>query len=210
MKAIRRLIRYYRRNGLASTYTRLKESLRRAAYGGRYFLYFCPLPLKESPDSSTIRVERTKSGTLSVTDHARIIEASVSPAKALEISERFAKGCELWLAKQEDLLCGFGWTIKADTVAAHFFPLDQDEVHLFDFYVFPEFRGRRVNIGLLTHILSALSAEGVRGAHLECAAWNTSQIHSLKKSPFRPYAVASKITLFAHVIVFWHTRAKTP
>ena len=64
------------------------------------------------------------------------------------IKERFDKGASLWLIKFEDRLAGYGWTLQGRTIEPHYFPLGQDDVHLFDFHVFPKYRGRGLTLFL--------------------------------------------------------------
>lgn len=108
----------------------------------------------------------------------------------------------------EGKLAGFGWTIQGRTIEPHFFPLQSDEVHLFDFFVFPEFRGRGINVALVMDILTRLGEEKVRLAHSECAAWNDAQIRSLSKTPFRRYGEAIKLGILSCWLVIWRRTAR--
>jgi len=76
------------------------------------------------------------------------------------MKERFGLGASLWLIKSRDKLAGYGWTLRGGTVEPHYFPLGQDDVHLFDFHVFPHYRGQGMNPFLVIHILRSLAAEG--------------------------------------------------
>ena len=62
----------------------------------------------------------------------------------------------------EDRLAGYGWTLQGQTIEPYYFPLAPDDVQLFDFYVFPKFRGRAIHWLLTGHILHAMAAEGGR------------------------------------------------
>ena len=72
------------------------------------------------------------------------------------MKERFGLGASLWLIKSRDKLAGYGWTLQGGTVEPHYFSLGQDDVHLFDFHVFPQYRGQGMNPFLVTSILSNL------------------------------------------------------
>ena len=120
------------------------------------------------------------------------------------MKERFDLGASLWLIKSEGKLAGYGWTLSGSTVEPHYFPLGQDDIHLFDFHVFPQYRGRGINPLLVAHILSSLATEGMGRAFIETAEWNQSQLSSLlRKTPFRRLGVAKKWNIFDHIIVSW-------
>jgi len=116
---------------------------------------------------------------------------------------RFGKGALLWLIKSEDSLAGYGWTLQGHTVEPHYFPLGEGDVHLFDFHVLPQYRGRGVNPFLVSHILRSLAADGAGRAFIEAAEWNKAQLSSLTKTPFRRLGCARKSMIFRHTIVCW-------
>ena len=122
------------------------------------------------------------------------------------IKERFELGASLWLIKLEDQLAGYGWTLQGRTVEPHYFRLGPDDVHLFDFHVFPQYRGRGVNPSLVSYILRSLAAESHGRAFIEAAEWNQAQLASLRRTPFRRLGSARKFTLFRHTMVFWGSR----
>lgn len=119
------------------------------------------------------------------------------------IRERFARGASLWLAMAGDVLAGYGWTLQGGTIEPYYFPLSPDDVHLFDFQVFPAFRGRGINPFLVTSILVALAREGRTRAFIEAAAWNDAQLASLGKTPFRLFGTVRSLTIANHPLVLW-------
>jgi ribosomal protein S18 acetylase RimI-like enzyme len=119
------------------------------------------------------------------------------------ISERFELGASLWLIKSEGQLAGYGWSLQGRTVEPYYFPLGKDDIHLFDFHVFPQYRGRRINPLLVTHILHKLAANCGGRAFIEAAEWNEAQLSSLRKTPFRHLGMARSFTLFGHTFVSW-------
>ena len=76
-------------------------------------------------------------------------------------------------------------------------------MHLFDFHVFPQYRGRGINPFLVTHILESLARVGAGRAFIEAAEWNKAQLSSLTKTPFRRLGMARKLTIFRRTIVLW-------
>ena len=85
----------------------------------------------------------------------------------------------------------------------HYVSLGREDVHLFDFLVFPEFRGRGINSALVRHILQEFAVEARRRAFIEAAQWNTAQLSSLRRTPFQRFGVARKRGLFSKPSVVW-------
>lgn len=167
-------------------------------------LFSCDLPVEWFNRSAEICIERVTSGNLSRKDHERILEVWHPSTVDRQLIDRFDAGSELWLAKVNGGLAGFGWTIQGRSIKPHFFPLQSGDVHLFDFFVFPEYRGRGINVALVMEILTKLGAENVKRALIECASWNDAQLRSLNKTAFRRFGMATKVTILGHSIVIWH------
>jgi GNAT superfamily N-acetyltransferase len=119
------------------------------------------------------------------------------------IRERFEKGASLWLVKSEDRLAGYGWALQGRTIEPHYFPLAQDDIHLFDFHVFPHYRGRGMNPYLIGHILDDLATNCAGRAFIEAAEWNDAQLSSLRKTPFRCLGSVRSFTVLGHTFVSW-------
>jgi len=167
-------------------------------------LLCCSLPVQSGKMPHGLSVERAVGpSTLAIADRERLVDTWNPTIRARQIAERFDAGSELWLAKLDGKLAGYGWTIQGKTIEPHFFPIQHDEVHVFDFFMFPKFRGRGLNGAFVMDILMRLSGEGIRRAHLETAAWNKSAIRHLRKTSFTPFATAIKLCVFGHPIVLW-------
>lgn len=199
-----RMASFYRSHGLRSTIARSREAVRRLSYCGRMVLFSCALPINRPSPVRGVTVERTSASTLPQAEFERTFAVQNPAVRKRQLAERFAAGSELWLARLDGKLAGFGWTIQGRTIEPHFFPLQPDEVHFFDFFVSPEFRGRRINVALMAEVLAQLEGARIRLVHLECAAWNTTQLRSLDKSLFRRYATASKLVFLGRPLVIWH------
>lgn len=202
--AVRRLWSFYRSHGLASTLARSVEAMRRLSHGGRMILFTCALPTDHATRLMGLSVERTSAPSLPRAEYLQTFGAQNRAAREQELTVRFAAGSELWLARWEGQLAGFGWTIRGSTIEPHFFPIQPDEVHFFDFFVAPGYRGRGINVALMMEVLARLSEQQIRRVHLECAAWNAAQIRSLKKTVFRRNGAASMVRLFGRSLVIWH------
>lgn len=205
--SISRLGAYYTRHGFVDTIRRAGLAARRALFSGRSVLFYCDLVTQAAPPAdlpSFLKVERIKSvADLSPEDLQGMISVWNPKLARRNIKERFHLGAVLWMIKSRDKLAGYGWTLRGHTVEPHFFPLGRDDVHLFDFHVFPQCRGRRMNPLLVAYILSNLAAECGGRAFIEAAEWNKAQLASLGKTPFRLLGVARKSTFFGRTIVSW-------
>jgi ribosomal protein S18 acetylase RimI-like enzyme len=171
-------------------------------------LLYCDLAAQKKPALELpefLEVERKKHETDLNSQDLRELNSFWNPKLAdRRIKERFAQGASLWVIKCEGQLAGFGWTLQGQTIEPHFFLLGVDDLHLFDFHVFPQYRGRRLNPLLVNYILSHMAIECHGRAFIEAAEWNLSQLASLRRTSFRQLGLARKFTLFRHAIVCFH------
>jgi len=202
-----RFVEYKRRHGLQSALKRASLSVRRLLTGNRMVLFYCDLNSWKSSApcaGNPLTVERnTGRQTVAARDLAQIVNAWNPKIMQRLITERFDRGASLWLAKSGSELAGYGWTLNGSTIEPHFFPLEPDDVHLFDFFVFPEFRGQRVNRTLVLKILEVLAGERKSRAYIEVAEWNMSQLNSMSRMPFQKLGRARKFRAFGRTFTAW-------
>lgn len=202
-----RFTEYYRRHGLSATFRRLGLAARRAFFSSRSVLFYCDLstlPAGPAKLPDSLSVERKQSeAEISAEDFTTITSFWNPKLARRNLKERFAKGTSLWLIRSGGSLAGYGWTLRGKTMEPHYFPLGPDDVQFLDFHVFPKFRGRAMDWALITHILRALSAEGLARAFGEAGEWNHASLASFRMSPFRSLGSARKITVLGYTIVFW-------
>jgi ribosomal protein S18 acetylase RimI-like enzyme len=149
-------------------------------------------------------MERKRSwAELDPNESQRIIEFWNPKLAQKRMDERFAHGASLWVVLFDGELAGYGWTLRGRTIEPYFLPLGPDDIHFFDFHVFPAYRGRGLNPLLVKHILASLRAEGGGRAWIEAAEWNAPQRSSLQKTPFLRLGLAKKWTIFGRPIVCW-------
>ena len=155
--SISRLTAYYQRHGLAATIRRSQLAGKRAIFASRMVVLYCDLDERRLPHvniPATLRVERVRALAELSAEHLQAITSFWNPKLAnRNIQERFEKGASLWLVESQKQLAGYGWTLKGETIAPYYFPLAPDDIQLFDFYVFPKFRGRAIHWLLTGHIL---------------------------------------------------------
>jgi ribosomal protein S18 acetylase RimI-like enzyme len=209
VSSIERVWRYRRQHGTGAMFRRLGTTFARARFMGLQVLFSCELPVQQAPENlpAGVMVERKKNlADVSAEDFARIVSHCQPTARRHEIEERYIAGAEMWLARYDGVIAGYGWTLRGGTVAPHFFHLLPTDVHLFDFFVFPEFRGRRINPTLVWQILLEMGRAGADRAWIEVAAWNRAQLSSLEKTPFRRAGAGRKICVGSRAFTFWSQR----
>ena len=205
--SISRLAAYYTRHGVAATIRRGVLAMTRGLLSNRMVLLYCDLAKQTASPAdlpSPVRVElKRRFAELSPPDLEQMTTFWHPKQAYRNVKERFDKGALLWFIKCEDRLAAYGWTLQGRTIEPHYFPLGKGDVHLFDFHVFPEYRGKGLNPFLVTHILRNLAAYGAGRAFIEAAEWNKAQLSSLSRTPFRRLGLARKLTIFRHTIVCW-------
>jgi len=194
-----------------ATLDRAELSLRRLFSAGRMVIYYhdfptdsFPLPLDSLPtDLSVQRKNRLEE--IEQRDLDRIVNYWNPELAQRQLEERFKAGASLWLIRCEGQVAGYGWTLAGRTMRSYFVPFGADDVHLFDFLVFPEYRGRRVNPTLVSYILAALTQEGKSRAYIEAAEWNQAELKSLGRTTFHLLGRARKTAFLGRTIVEWRT-----
>jgi ribosomal protein S18 acetylase RimI-like enzyme len=194
--SISRFTSYYTRHGFGATIRRARLVVKRALFSNHMVLFYCDLA-KQAVASANIpgslNLERLRSYAEIRSQDLQDMTSFWNPKQAhRNIRERFEQGASLWLIKSGERLAGYGWTMQGGTIEPHYFPLAQNDVHLFDFHVFPQYRGQGINPFLVTHILRSLAGECSGRAFIEAAEWNQAQLSSLTKTPFRRLGLAKK------------------
>jgi len=205
--SISRATVYCKRHGLAATICRAQLAGKRALFADRMLVFYCDLDERRLPQvnfPTALRVERLRALTELSAEHVQAITGFWNPKLANQnIRERFKKGASLWLVECEKKLAGYGWTLQGKTIAPYYFPLAPDDVQLFDFYVFPKFRGRAIHWILTSHILHTLAAEGRSRAFADTREWNQAQRASFTMTPFRLLGSVRTYHIFGQVLNCW-------
>lgn len=164
----------------------------------------CPSSSMTFPDH--LKVERKDSlEDIDPVDWKQIINFWIPEFCERQFSERLRNGASIWLIRSEGKLAGYGWTVIGRTLEPFYYPLAADDVYLYDFLVFPEYRGRQINSWLITHILRRMAANSILRAHFEVAEWNRASLSSTSKTGFARYqlGLARKISIFGRTLVEW-------
>jgi ribosomal protein S18 acetylase RimI-like enzyme len=211
LEPVSRLFAFLKRHGFRAT-------LRRSwVFGQRMFsqrmvLFYLDFPKGEASDEIStgtrlppaLTVERVgRQAEMRSEDWEKIVNFWNPKITQKQISERFGQGATLWMIRWEGRLAGYGWTITGHTIVPHYHPLGSNDVHMFDFLVFPEFRGKNVNPSLVDYILDQMTREGRTRAYIEVREWNKPQLKSLGKTKFQLLGVARKTSLLGRTFVEW-------
>lgn len=205
--SISRVTGFYGRHGLAATARRAWLAAARTLSAGRMVVFYYDLTgdsLQKAADLGDLKVQRVSAPTeLSTSDADKITGFWNERLATDNLRERFQRGACLWLARLEGELAGYGWTLQGDTIEPYYLPLTRDDIHLFDFHVFPVFRGRGVNPYLVSEILTTLSGEGIGRAFIDVAEWNIAQLSSIRKTPLRYFGTVRSFRFLKMNFVSW-------
>jgi ribosomal protein S18 acetylase RimI-like enzyme len=205
--SISRLTDYYKRHGFVAMIRRSGLALKRSLFSGRMVVFYCDLgkqPAAPPKMPSSLTVERVRSYGELRSQELQEMTSFWNPRQAhRNIVERLEQGSSLWLIRSTDHLAGFSWTIQGRTVAPYYFPFGEGDVQLFDFYVFPKFRGRAILWFLIAHILNTLKAEGAVRVFGDVAEWNEASLSFYKMTPFKRLGLVRSFTVLGHTFVSW-------
>ena len=210
LNSISRFTEYYKRHGLAATMHRARLAGKRKLVAGRMVVFYCDLDerkLRQVSIPKALTIKRIRSLEGLNKEHLQEITSFWNPKLAnRNIRERFEKGASLWLVEAEGRVAGYGWTLEGQTIAPYYFPMGADDVQLFDFYVFPKFRGRAIHWLLTCHILNTLASEGRARAFADTGEWNKAQLASFKITPFRLLGFVRTYKIFGQIFASWSAK----
>jgi ribosomal protein S18 acetylase RimI-like enzyme len=205
--SISRLTEYFTRHGFAATFRRAASEVQRALSASGMIVFYCDLAKQNAiptnlPDS--LRVERVCSHAELSAEDLQAMTSFWNPRQARRnIEERFAKGASLWLVWSGGRLAGYSWTLRGSTIAPYYFPMAEDDVQLFDFYVFPKFRGRAILWFLIMVVLRALKEEGASRVFGDVAEWNQPSLAFYRTVPFQRLGRVKQSTIFGRTYFSW-------
>lgn len=205
--SVSRVTEYCRRHGVVATLQRAGTGLKRALWARRMVVFYCDLTARKlhpmhPPAGCCVR--RIRSASELGSDRLQEMTSFWNPKLAQQnVRERFERHASLWLVESNNQLAGFGWTIEGTAIEPYYFPLGAKDVQLFDFYVFPEFRGGTLYWLLTNHILCTLAAEGCSRAFADTGEWNRAQLAAFQRTPFRPLGLVRTYNLFGRAFTSW-------
>ena len=200
-----RILSYYNRHGFRRLLKQTAVVLWRIVFQNRRVLYSCDLrTVSKTTLDGDLRVERKeKFEDIDERDWNLIATALDVERAQRSCRKHFKAGASMWVIRAGESLAGYGWTLTGGSLDPHFYPLGKDDVHLFDFLILPQCRGRHINSFLVNSILSQLAAESKARAYIETWEWNRPMLRSLRRTSFQQVALARKVTLLGHTFVEW-------
>jgi GNAT superfamily N-acetyltransferase len=202
-----RFIRYYKRNGIIGTAHRFLQKVGRLFFPKPDVLFYVDLHglnNEQSVLSDEFSIDCIKSqAEISKQDLDVLFENIGEKIFIHQVEERFGNGALLWLVKVNGTLAGHIWSIQGKTIQPHFLPLTDKDVHLFDDFIFEEFRGRGVNRVLVNYVLDRQKKENMTRAFIETKLTNKPEIRSLAKTSFKKFGLARKYHAFGRCFVVW-------
>jgi hypothetical protein len=205
--SISRFTSYYARHGFGASVRRAVLAVRRGLFSNRMVVFYCDLARRAPPPEdlpSSLKVERLRSYLeLSPEDLHQVIHVWNPKLAHRNIKERFDQEASLWLIRSGGGLAGYAWTLQGRTMVPYYLPLAEDDVHLFDFYVFPKYRGRAVIHFLVVYILCRLSDDGAARVFGEVAEWNHASLSSYTTTPFRRLGRARMSRILGRTMACW-------
>jgi ribosomal protein S18 acetylase RimI-like enzyme len=199
---------YYRHRGAKQTALRIKEAVRRLLFANRDVLFYVDL-VEWSP---SMTVDRSCPFTIHrITCESefpeiwltRILEQLPPEVYVVHMKKRFAKGATIWCLRQEEVLIGFLWTLVGDTMMPHYYPLIASDVHIFDGFILPQYRGQGTFTLMMTLVMERLKQMGLRRAYVEASEWNTLASRAFEKMQFHFLGVAHQRFRKGKTVVTW-------
>ncbi len=203
---------YLKANGLSKTAIHALEVGKRNIFQNRFIIFYADIAtIKDKeiklPDSWTVECKQQQ-GDIKEIDLNRLLSSWNKTIKNRQIRERFDKGAILWFLKINNELAAFKWTIRKKPVKPYFFPLTDCDVHVFDAFVFPEFRGKNINAFLTKYVFFELKKDNTIRAFAEVHAWNKQELNSIQKSGFIRLSSARKFHFFGRNVTIWSIMPK--
>jgi hypothetical protein len=202
-----RIKKYLKRNGLRKTLRQLLIKALTSLKVHKYVLY-----CTDSPPASTVNMngltvlmfnDISSAETANFKDLCSYFTKEIFQPIAIK---NFNKNATLWvLTNRNNETLGIVWSIVGNTVSSHFFPLSQNDAHLFSNEILLPHRGKGYNTILLNYVVSTLKEKNISRIHIETAVDNFAEQKSLNKTLFKEYAIASKFSFLGKQYTRWYT-----
>jgi RimJ/RimL family protein N-acetyltransferase len=127
-------------------------------------------------------------------------ESFLRERRIADFAARLKSGRRGFLALAAGRACGYGWLSRQTEIDARCgiaISLGQDEGYIYDGFMFPAFRRRRVYARLLCARLDWLQGEGCRRVYSIVFADNVPALNAHWQVGFRPYGKMSYSRIFS-------------
>jgi len=206
-KIFRRFINYYQKKGFLKTVSRIFEQFYRILFKSKTVLFFADMSEVDNsklklPQDIVIEYKESFNQALQ-SDMKKMINYWEDIMEMDRARERFEKGAILWIIKSKADIAGFGWSIRGKMVSPYHLPITPNDVVLFDFFTFEEYRGHGFYALLLENIKGKMKLEGVSRVYGHSYEWNRSSIHGLEKGNMHKFIVTRKFHFWGRNITIW-------
>jgi len=207
IEAYFRVKKYFVKYGLTMTVWRLFTFLKRRLFYKRQVVFWVDLSAWEPGRYSSAEeygIQRIEEfAQLSEPFRARLRQEHAEELIDRTMKRRFEQHATLWCLTRGADFIGYMWSIPGRTLKPYFFPLTAKDVHLFDNFVFPEYRGNRLNSILVSRMLDALKKSGYQRAYAETGEWNEAELRSFARIGFSRMGFGRKRARKRKNLVAW-------
>jgi GNAT superfamily N-acetyltransferase len=204
-----RLASYCHRHGVVATCRRAGELSWRSIFLNTRVLVCSDLrSLERTHDGSelpdALTVEKVSEFTqIRQNDWKKITSTRTAAICRRSFFERMKRGATLWLLRRDGGLVAYGWTVPCRSLPHRYYPAGEDDVHFFEFLVFPEYRGLQILSAMINYIVHRLATEGKTRAFHEIAQWNEASMNSRPRTSFQPVGISKKALFRRRKLVRW-------
>lgn len=208
-RLMKRILNIYRKEGAANVFKKAFVKAYQNILYRKIIVFYVSLADDDIKDYQLPREltvkRRWSEGELSSEEMEQLSSHWNSYGEFNENIARFKKDSSVWLLEEKEKVLAFQWTVRGKTIKPYLFPFTKDDAHIFDCYVFPEYRGKRFNSMLTNYLLRELRKEGVLRVFWEVHEWNRSELKSVPKIDiaYREVGTAKKYRIFNKELILW-------
>jgi RimJ/RimL family protein N-acetyltransferase len=127
----------------------------------------------------------------------------------VEVTQRFSKGCEMWLGHFDGSFAGICWSRSRVARDDYFLPLDRQDAVFSSCFVLPSSRGKGVFPYMLQSIFKTLSNyEQIDKAYIDCKSWNLASVRGIEKAGFVFIGKAIRLVIDDRIFILRNTCKK--
>jgi len=182
---LHRFVRYYKDKGFLAILKRIIQIIRRAIFEYYDYIYCADILNLDTSKlmlSDALEIECiSRREDISDRDLDAMVAYRFEDMVNEQMMERFSCGAKIWLARYQNNLVGFTWSINKTSKERFYFPLSEHDVLFFDAAIFPEYRGKNIFPAFHSAILLKLQHHGFVRGYIAVHSWNKPVIRSLKK-----------------------------
>jgi RimJ/RimL family protein N-acetyltransferase len=207
MKAYWKVTNYYKLHGPKQTCQRVFESMRRSVFFRRYVIFSMDLDDWSFAGKETSHHYEIVclGGETEISEMfmKQILEHHQEKMFREYLEKRFTKGAALWCFKKGDVLIGYFWSLIGKTMKPYYIPLMEKDVHIFDGFIFPKYRGHGEMAIMMNMVVDHLKTLGLRRIFIEAAEWNVPSLKFIEKMGYSRLGYARQRFRQRKMVVTW-------